>query len=78
MLMAYGDNQSSRWIEAFRSTCAKMPPIFGEAVGGGVTREIPTYHQADRRRRDFAGVPLFPARLISVGDAVASSNPVYG
>ena len=78
MLMAYGDNQPSRSIEAFRSTCAKMPPIFGEAVSGTVTREVLTYHQADSRRRDFAGASRFPARLVSVGDAVASFNPVYG
>jgi 2-polyprenyl-6-methoxyphenol hydroxylase-like FAD-dependent oxidoreductase len=78
MLMTYGDDQPSRSIEAFRSTCAKMPPIFGEAVSGGVSREILTYHQADSRRRDFAGVRHFPVRLVSVGDAVASFNPVYG
>lgn len=78
MLMAYGNNQPSRSIEAFRSTCAKMPPIFGEAVSGTVTREILTYHQADSRRRDFAEPARFPARLVSAGDAVASFNPVYG
>ena len=78
MLMAYGDNQSSRSIEAFRSTCATMPPIFGEAVSGAVTREILTYHQADSRRREFVGLSRFPARLVSVGDAAASFNPVYG
>jgi 2-polyprenyl-6-methoxyphenol hydroxylase-like FAD-dependent oxidoreductase len=78
MLMAYVDDQPSRSIEAFRSTCGKMPPIFGEAVSGTVSREILTYHQADSRRRDFAGLSRFPARLVSVGDAVASFNPVYG
>lgn len=77
-LMAYGDHQPSRSIEAFRSTCAKMPPLFGAAVSGAVNREILTYHQADSRRRDFAGLSRFPARLVSVGDAVASFNPVYG
>ena len=77
-LMAYGDNKPSKSIEAFRSTCAKMPPIFAEAASGTVTREILTYHQADSRRRDFAGLSRFPARLVSVGDAVASFNPVYG
>jgi 2-polyprenyl-6-methoxyphenol hydroxylase-like FAD-dependent oxidoreductase len=78
MLMAYGANDSSRSIEAVRSTCAKMPPIFGAAVSGAVTREMLTYHQADSRRRDFAGLSHFPGRLVSVGDAVASFNPVYG
>jgi hypothetical protein len=78
MLMAYGDNTSSRSIEAFRSTCAKLPPIFGAAASGSVTREILTYHQVDSRRRDFTGVSHFPARLVSMGDAVASFNPVYG
>jgi 2-polyprenyl-6-methoxyphenol hydroxylase-like FAD-dependent oxidoreductase len=39
--------------------------------------EITTYHQADSRRRDYHLVTL-PARLVSVGDAVASFNPVYG
>lgn len=78
MLMAYGANDSSKSIEAFRSTCAKMPPIFGEAVSGAVTREMLTYHQADSRRRDFAGLSHFPGRLVSVGDAVASFNPMYG
>jgi 2-polyprenyl-6-methoxyphenol hydroxylase-like FAD-dependent oxidoreductase len=55
-----------------------MPPIFGAAVSGAVTREMLTYHQADSRRRDFAGLSHFPGRLVSVGDAVASFNPVYG
>lgn len=78
MLMAYGENKPSRSVEAFRSTCAKMPPIFAEAAGGAVSRPIMTYHQADSRRRDFTGLSRFPARLVSVGDAVASFNPVYG
>jgi 2-polyprenyl-6-methoxyphenol hydroxylase-like FAD-dependent oxidoreductase len=78
MLMAYGENRPARSIEAFRSTCAKLPPIYGAATSGPLTREILTYHQADSRRRDFAGLAHFPARLVSVGDAVASFNPVYG
>jgi 2-polyprenyl-6-methoxyphenol hydroxylase-like FAD-dependent oxidoreductase len=78
MLMAYGENRPSTSTEAFRSACAKMPPVFKEAAGGRVTREILTYHQEDSRRRDFTGLSRFPARLVSVGDAVASYNPVYG
>lgn len=78
MTMAYGENRSATSIEAFRSACAKMPPVFGAVSGNPLTREILTYHQADSRRRDFVGLSRFPARLVSMGDAVASFNPVYG
>ena len=40
-------------------------PVTRDAVTG----EIFTYHQADSRRRDFAGLARFPAGLLSVGDA---------
>jgi 2-polyprenyl-6-methoxyphenol hydroxylase-like FAD-dependent oxidoreductase len=78
MLMAYEPNRPPASIEAFRSTCAKLSPIFGHAVSGPATREIQTYRQADSRRRDFTELERFPARLVSVGDAVASFNPIYG
>jgi 2-polyprenyl-6-methoxyphenol hydroxylase-like FAD-dependent oxidoreductase len=78
MLMAYEPDRPPASIDAFRSTCAKLPPVFGHAVSGPVTREVQTYRQVDSRRRDFTGLARFPARLISVGDAVASFNPIYG
>jgi 2-polyprenyl-6-methoxyphenol hydroxylase-like FAD-dependent oxidoreductase len=78
MLMAYEPNRPPSTIDAFRSTCAKLPSIFRHAVSGKVTREIETYRQADSRRRDFSGLTHFPARVVSVGDAVASFNPIHG
>ncbi|MGM0353187.1 FAD-dependent oxidoreductase [Streptomyces sp. ECR3] len=78
MLMGHGDNRPGRTVEEFRAACAELPGVFGEAAGGTLTRPVVTYHQADSRRRHFTGAGRLPARLVSVGDAVASFNPVYG
>jgi 2-polyprenyl-6-methoxyphenol hydroxylase-like FAD-dependent oxidoreductase len=78
MLMGYGEDRPGRTIEELREICAKLPGDFPQAVRGAVTRDVVTYHQEESRRRDFSGLSRFPARLVSVGDAVASFNPVYG
>ena len=78
MLTSYEPDRPPTSIDCFRSTCAALSPIFGHAVKGTVTRGIETYRQADSRRRDYTGLERFPARLVSVGDAVASFNPIYG
>lgn len=78
MLMGYGGNRPGRTIEEFRGVCARLAPVFAEATAGVVTRPVALYHQQESRRRDFTGLGRFPARLVSVGDAVASFNPVYG
>jgi 2-polyprenyl-6-methoxyphenol hydroxylase-like FAD-dependent oxidoreductase len=77
-MMAYDDVRPGRTLDAFRATCAKLPPLFAEAARNDVTAEIVTYRHADVRRRDFAGLGHWPARLVSVGDAVASFSPIYG
>ena len=61
-----------------RAACAALPPLFAEATAGGVIGDVETYHQAESRRRHFAEADHLPARLVSVGDAVASFNPIYG
>ncbi|MFE7034341.1 FAD-dependent oxidoreductase [Streptomyces sp. NPDC057621] len=78
MLMGYGDNRPGRTTDEFRARCAALPGILGDITSGDVTREVVTYRQADSRRRHFTEASHLPARLVSVGDAVASFNPVYG
>jgi 2-polyprenyl-6-methoxyphenol hydroxylase-like FAD-dependent oxidoreductase len=78
LLAGYDEDRPGRDAEEFLRRCkADLPALFGAAVSGARLGEIRTYHQADTRRRDFHLTRL-PARLVSVGDAVASFNPVYG
>jgi hypothetical protein len=42
LLMAYEPDRPPTSIERFRATCAKLPPVFGHAVRGPLTREILT------------------------------------
>ncbi len=77
-LIGYDDVRPGRALEAFRAACGQLPPPYPEAASDGLAAEIATYHQAESRRRDFAGLGHLPARLVSVGDAVASFNPSFG
>jgi len=79
MLGAYDETRPSDTLEGLRAVSAKLPsPLFGEVSSGALVGDIATFRLADNRRRDFTGVRKFPAGLVSVGDAVASFNPVYG
>ncbi|MER6442330.1 FAD-dependent monooxygenase [Streptomyces sp. NPDC001185] len=78
MLMGYGDNRPGTTVDEFRAVSAKLPAIFSEATSGAVTRGVVAYHQAESRRRLFTEASRLPARLVSMGDAVASFNPIYG
>ena len=79
MLGGYGDSRPGHTAEDFVRRCRQdFPPEFGQVVRGEMLDDVRTYRQADSRRRDFHLVERFPARLVSVGDAVSSFNPIYG
>jgi flavin-dependent dehydrogenase len=72
-----GEGKPITSVGDLRSISDELPAHFAEAAGGAVTRELVTFHQADSRRRGFTGLPRFPARVVSVGDAVACYNATY-
>ncbi|MFE5112075.1 FAD-dependent oxidoreductase [Streptomyces sp. NPDC056663] len=74
----YGDNRPGRTIDALREACTRLNPVFATATAHAAIGDVATYRQAESRRRQFTEVSHFPARLVSVGDAVASFNPAYG
>jgi 2-polyprenyl-6-methoxyphenol hydroxylase-like FAD-dependent oxidoreductase len=79
MMAGYGDNRPGSSSEDFvRRLRDQFPPEFGAVAGNEMLGDIGTYRHADSRRRDFHALKRFPSRLVSVGDAVASFNPVYG
>lgn len=78
MFGGYGADRPGRTPEEIRRICAALPPEFGSAVAGELIGDVRPYRQADSRRRDYHRLERLPAGLVSVGDAVASFNPVYG
>ncbi|MEV5573886.1 FAD-dependent monooxygenase [Spirillospora sp. NPDC052269] len=78
LVMGYGQEKPGRTLAEFRAACTELPEAFAQAVRGAPTRDIAIYHQEESRRRDFTGLYRFPARLVGLGDSVASFNPAYG
>ncbi|SHN45311.1 FAD-dependent oxidoreductase [Cryptosporangium aurantiacum] len=78
MLMTYGDDRLSRDWDEFLTRCADLPPVFAAVAREEPVGEVHTYRMADARRRRYDRAARLPGGLVSVGDAVASFNPVYG
>ncbi|GAA1315660.1 FAD-dependent oxidoreductase [Pseudonocardia xinjiangensis] len=78
MLAWHGDAGRGTTKDGFLAECADLPPIFQEAAAGQMVGDVVPYRHPDSRRRHFADLDRFPARLVAVGDAVASFNPVFG
>jgi 2-polyprenyl-6-methoxyphenol hydroxylase-like FAD-dependent oxidoreductase len=78
MLARHADAGRATSKDDFLAECAQLPPIFREAAEGQMIGDVVPYRHPDSRRRHFVDLARFPARLVAVGDAVASFNPVFG
>jgi 2-polyprenyl-6-methoxyphenol hydroxylase-like FAD-dependent oxidoreductase len=78
-MAGYGDSRPGRTAEDLVQRCkTEFPPEFGQVAGNEIVGEVRSFRHADSLRRDFHALTRMPARLAAMGDAVASTNPVYG
>lgn len=79
LLAGFGRCRPGRTAEDLVRRCRRdFPEPFGRVAAEELLGDVVTYHQGDSRRRDWSRAARLPARLLAVGDAVASFNPVYG
>ncbi|MEU4421701.1 FAD-dependent monooxygenase [Actinoplanes sp. NPDC024001] len=78
MLTTYGEDRLLPDLGDFLARCEDLPPLFQEIAREEPAGDVRVYRQTDARRRRFDRLTRLPGRLVSVGDAVASFNPVYG
>jgi 2-polyprenyl-6-methoxyphenol hydroxylase-like FAD-dependent oxidoreductase len=79
MMAGFGPSRPGADIADFVRRCHDdFPAEFGRLASNDPVGDVVTYRQADSRRRDWLDAGRYPARLVAVGDAVASFNPLYG
>jgi 2-polyprenyl-6-methoxyphenol hydroxylase-like FAD-dependent oxidoreductase len=75
----YGNETPPLDVDTFVNSCREnLPPGCAGVIAGELVSPLKPYYLADSRRREFHSLSRIPARLISIGDAVASFNPLYG
>ncbi|WP_369068255.1 FAD-dependent oxidoreductase [Kineococcus terrestris] len=78
LLAGYGTRPGGTAEEFVRLCRRDLPAPFGRVAANELLGDVVTHHQGDSRRRDWTAAARLPARLLAVGDAVSSFNPVYG
>jgi 2-polyprenyl-6-methoxyphenol hydroxylase-like FAD-dependent oxidoreductase len=76
--MTYGEDRPPADWDGFLARCADLPPVFADVARNPPIGQVHTFRLAEARRRRYDRLHHLPGGVVSVGDAVASFNPIYG